>query len=58
MIAFLIFSAIVGAVVVKVNAQNARVRLETNHSVLEHRLAVRRLDDAREQRLLASHGDE
>lgn len=54
-IVFLIFAGMAFSLVARMHGQTQRRLTETNENVLNHRLAIRKLDDARddrEQRLL------
>ncbi len=52
LLVFLIFSAMVTAAIVRIHSLNTKARIETNPSVLEHKLWIRELDDAKETRML------
>lgn len=58
---FLITVTIVAALFNRAHARSIQQQIETNPHVLEHRLAIRKLDDAREaresQHLLSGGGD-
>jgi hypothetical protein len=55
LLAFLFLSTLVSVTVSRMHARTTKKEIETNQAVLDHRLEIRKLDDARElreQRLL------